>query len=169
MQSSLLYFTVGLTVFFMRLVTDRLPAALRLLLYTAAGAGAGLFCGLIAGYPLPAAALPGWLSAVPGAAAGLLIFELNRGGWIVRPLLAYLSTIIPGLVLAVIYYFTAYIYMQCVETPVYTGISWLQLWSLFAAVGFAMILGYTFPERWFRRRGALDNDGTSSGRPRSGS
>ncbi|MBN2415173.1 hypothetical protein JXO52_05000 [bacterium] len=162
MESVMLYGFVGLSVFFAKLLGGKLQPFLKLLFFSAAGAAAGAGAGAIAGFPMPAAPLPGWLGGIIGLFAGAVIFVIDRYDWIGRPMLAYLTTIIPAALLMILLYGITYGYMLVFSIPVHVRITGLQMWTLFAAAGFAMVLGFTFPERWFRRRGLFSEDDAAS-------
>ena len=163
MESSLIYVIIGLAVFFAKVLLRSGSSMTRLPVFVLAGAAAGAGAGVIAGYPLPAASLPDWLGAVFGFTAGFILYFLDRYNWVSRSGFAYAATLVPGGILAVLLYGITYCYMLIVPVQIHTPITGLQMWTLFMAVGFASVLGFTFPERWFRRRGLL-TDGEEASR-----
>ena len=153
MESYLLYFIVGLGVFLAKLLVQRRANSIQLAAFLLAGALGGAGAGLITGFPMPAADIPAYMGILIGLAGGLLLYWIDQKKWVSRPGLAYLTTIVPGLILAFFIYGTTYVYILLTKIPVHTRITGIQMWALFGAVGFAIGLGFTFPERWFRQRG----------------
>ena len=158
MESYLLYFMIGLAVFLVKLITRKRPGAIRMPIFILAGTGAGFIAGLIAGFPMPAADIPAFMGSIIGFFGGLILYWIDHRKWISRPGLAYVTTIVPGVVLAVLMYGLSYLYILITKIPVHSRITGVQMWALFLAVGFAIGLGLTFPERWFRQRGLYKED-----------
>jgi len=158
MESYLLYFSVGLVLFFAKLLVQSRSVWTRLAVFLFTGAAAGFGVGVLAGFPMPAVLIPDYMGAFIGLFSGALIFWIDDHKWITRPGLAYIITIVPGLILALLIYGLTWAYMLLTGMSAQASITGMQMWSLFIAVGFSIVLGFTFPERWFRRRGLLKDD-----------
>lgn len=152
MEWILLYFFVGLTVFATRHGVRKKPR-----IQTAAVTAAGFLSSGVISLFMGSRLL--WITRLPwpgmtliGGLAALMILAAERKKWMSSPGLQYFSTIILGLLVAVcgyglmrLYNTLAGFYLQQDDLRIMLPLSYLL-------IGFLMIFGYTFPERWLRLR-----------------
>jgi len=150
MEGILLYFISGLALFAVTAFLRRHPVTIRLPAQLITGSAGLILISLVSGFPLAGIHLPIWIPAAAGAVAGLLIHLIDRGNWVGRPGLSYLSTLVPGSLLS------GFIFL-CIRIATLSGtgesvflFSPVQLILLSALAGFSTIFGFTFPFRWFR-------------------
>ncbi|HHS14340.1 MAG TPA: hypothetical protein ENN03_11325 [bacterium] len=152
MEWILLYFFVGLTVFVTRHATRKKPGT-QIAALTAAGFISSSLVSLLMGSRLLwITRLPWPGMAVTGGLAALMILAAERKNWMSSPGLRYFSTIILGILVAVcgyglmrLYNILAGFYLQQDDLRIMLPLSYLL-------IGFLMIFGYTFPERWLKLR-----------------
>ena len=153
MESSLLFFLLGLSVFGAKFMMKDRPEWVRIVAFIVTGALSCIIIGFIGGEKLLLVLqLPRPLLAVIGVAAGIVLYGADRTGLIHTPGIQYIVTILLGSILAVISYVLLLIYRSMLPTePIVSPPTRLLALSFFL-IGFLTVFGYTLPERWFKRR-----------------
>ena len=154
MESTFLFSLVGLSVFAAKLASQKLKIRVRLYIFIFTGMAAGLGVGLIIGFPLsPAVEIPRMLTSVFGGIGGLILFYTNETKLIYKPGIQYITTVFLGSLLAGISYGITLLYIQLSGAEVRMPVSGPNIAVIFLLMGFMIIFGFTFPERWFKQRG----------------
>ena len=153
MESSLLFFLVGLGIFGAKILTRGRPGAIRLLVFVAGGALSGLIIGLFSGSSLfMMFRIPWGIMPIIGATAGLVLYGADKSELIHKPGIQYAVTILLGSVLAGLSYGIISIY-RMVSSETQTIFQPRNIIVLsYLLIGFLSVFGFTFPERWFKRR-----------------
>ena len=152
MESSLLFFFVGLAIFGVNRLVAHQPEWVRMVGFLSASIAAGFVVGLIAGTPWPESYhMP--LSLVPAITgmAGILLYFSEKGRMITRPGIQYMATVLLGLMLTGLSYGFVWIYRHARGLFPLSGQGKQLLFMLLLLVSFLTVFGYTFPERWFKR------------------
>ena len=153
MESSLLFFFVGLAIFGVNRLVKTQREGVRMVGFLSTGIAAGFVVGLIVGTPWPESYhMP--LSLVPAITglAGILLYFAEKGQMITRPGIQYMATILLGLILTGLSYSFVWIYRHVNGLFPLSGQGKQLLFMLLLLVSFLTVFGYTFPERWFKRQ-----------------
>lgn len=154
MDSALLFFFIGLGVFGVKLVVANWTASRRLWAFIAAGTLSGALVAWLGGHPLsPIVEAPAWLILPVGALTGGLCHLAESQKLLEAPGVKYLATALLGAIVAVTAWGLTFVYMAWVDVPIHGYLTGGQQAIIYGAVGFASVLGYTFPARWFKQRG----------------
>ena len=159
MESSLLFFLIGLAVFGVDRLTKKERTTIRMLAFVIAGMLVGGILSSFIKFPILLTVRAPWFAmGIIGAIAGLIIYIADKGNWMSRPGIQYVTTILLGLGLAVLSYgfMKFYVIYSRSETPATVDNSILFIAHLF--MGFLIIFGYTFPMRWFRLKKAREKE-----------
>jgi hypothetical protein len=153
MESSLLFFLLGLSVFGVKWIVGDRPEWIRIVAFIVTGALSGLIIGFIGGKQLLIMLqLSRPLLAGIGVAAGIVLYSADRVGLIYKPGIQYIVTILLGSILAVISYVLLLIYQSILPTEHIVSPPTRLLALSFFLIGFLTVFGYTFPERWFKQK-----------------
>lgn len=151
MESTLMFFLIGLSVFAVKRLTAERSDGWRLLCFVAAGTGGGALVAYLAGHPLsPAVNYPAWLVVPTGAFAGWLCFWAESRSLLNRPGIQYLATLLLGLITAAFTWGAAQVYRLFADLEVQMTLSGGEAAIIWITVGFVTLFGYTFPERLFK-------------------
>ena len=151
MESSLLFFFVGLSIFGAKYFAGKRSEALRFVVFAGSGVLSTGIIALIAGSALfPMLRVPVGYWAVIGGIAGILLYAAERGGLIDKPGIRYITTVLLGSILAGVAYGLMVLYRAVTRIDAGTPNNLLLL--SFVLMGFLTVFGYTFPERWSKRR-----------------
>lgn len=152
MESALLFFLVGLSIFGAKHMVRERPEKIRSLAFLGIGLLSAGILGLFTQSSSSISYIPWGIFSFIGGAAGLIIYGTDRFNLITRPGLQYVVTILLGLILAAVSYgFTMFYLTIMGRTGQNIGVNRTLLMS-FVLIGFLTIFGYTFPERWFKQR-----------------
>lgn len=163
MQSTLLYFLLGLSIYLISLTTKKSRRIFKLLAYLETGFLGGLILGFITDFPLiPYIRLP-WLAlAVLGMLAGLILYIAEITDFFNTSGLHYFATLILGLIHAVL----SYVFMKLYVILSFSGLQDTRPIFLppliFLLLSFIIFFGYTFPRRWIEREKARKEKNTQS-------
>ena len=152
MESSLVFFLVGLAIFGMKHLLKKQATILRLAAYVVVGIADGVIFNLLAVSPWPPSIRMPW-GLVPfiTGMTGLLLFAAEQWNLITKPGLQYIATILLGLILTGASYLFIVLYRSLINlislTPQMNRSVLLNL----LLICFLAIFGYTFPERWFKQ------------------
>jgi len=150
MESTLLFFLVGLSIFAAKYVAKNQPDGTRLLVFFASGTLAGGIVGLAAGSPFwPMVAIPRISMAAVGGLAAIIIYGSEKANLTNKPGIRYFATIFLGLVLAGLCYGFMRLYMTLAQLEFRTPSDKTVVILVWVFIGFLTMFGYTFPERWF--------------------
>ncbi|RKY53391.1 MAG: hypothetical protein DRP89_06280 [Candidatus Neomarinimicrobiota bacterium] len=153
MESSLLFFLVGLFIFATSLFVRKNRSSIQFMVFLGSGI---IACGILSIitssllYPIVQISRIGMI--VMGGLAGIVLWVAERGKLINRPGIQYFSTIILGLILTGLYYGLMFFYTTFVKTSYRIGKNKTPLFLAFLLIGFLIAFGYTFPQRWFIQR-----------------
>ena len=155
MESSLFYFLVGLTIFFSKIVLKKLGGWQRFAVYGVSGAAAMGLLRMILGSPLyPILNIPVGVMSLMGAGAGSILFVADRWDMITKPGLQYFSTTILGIVVSATSYGMMCLFSSWSRQPIPSPGQGTLIPLFFVLMGFLIVFGYSFPERWFKHRQA---------------
>lgn len=152
MESVFLYILMGVSFYIVHQANRKSRQIFKLLGYLETGFISGLILGFITGFPLtPHIRLP-WLAlALIGLLAGLILYGAEKIDFFTSSGIQYFSTLIPGLLHAVISYFfmKLYLIISSVGTSETKPVTLHLL--IFLLLSFVIFFGYTFPQRLFKR------------------
>lgn len=153
MESSLLFFLVGLSVYGVEKLMKDKAESMRLIAFVGAGLLSALVLGLLVGDSLfPWITLPAWWMPVMGGLAGLLMFGADRLRIVTRPGVRYIATLLLGAIMAGICYGLALLAGVELGLNLDPNTAGRIIPLTFVLVGFLTVFGYTFPARRFGRR-----------------
>jgi hypothetical protein len=153
MESSLLFFLLGLSVFGVTFMIKDRPQWIRIVAFIVTGTLSGAIVGFIGGERmLVMLQLPRPLPAGIGAVAGIVLYSADKVGLIHKPGIQYFVTILLGSILAVISYILLLIYQSILPAEHIVSPPTRLLALSFFLIGFLTVFGYTFPERWFKQQ-----------------
>ncbi len=151
MESTLLFFFIGLVIFGISRINHPLIEERRFFLYSSTGFLSGAILGLIGTFEWMPSSIFSWIfPAFSGWLTALIIYFAERTGLFTKPGIQYIATILLGSVQAVLLYLlfkTRLIMMQIESTGFQLNDQMLFLICL--SVGFVSIFGYALPFRWF--------------------
>lgn len=153
MESSLFFFLAGLLIFGMNRCLRNRPERIRFFGFVGSGLIAGMLLTLIVGPPwqdllrIPAVFVP----AMTGF-AGIILFMASRAGIITKPGIQYLATTAMGIGTAVLSYGTIALYRILSGRIPFSAQTEKLLILLLLLASFLTVLGFTFPERWFKQK-----------------
>lgn len=143
---------MGVSFYIVHQATRKSRQIFKLLGYLETGFISGLILGFITDFPLtPHIRLP-WLAlALIGLLAGLILYGAEKIDFFTSSGIQYFSTLIPGLLHAVISYFfmKLYLIISSVGTSETKPVTLHLL--IFLLLSFVIFFGYTFPQRLFKR------------------
>ncbi len=149
MESSLLFFLVGLTIFLVSILVRIDSQRVRLILFTAAGFVSASVVGKLSGQALYSNLnIPWSLYAVVGGLAGVVLYVAERLEIITRPGIRYMATIILAAVIFGAFYTLTVIYYSIIKID-YSG-SFLPFTLLL--ISFVIVFGYTLPVRFIGQK-----------------
>ena len=154
MESALLFFLVGLSIFGAKYLVRNRHEKIQSLAFLGFGVLSASILGLFTQSSSSILYIPWGIFPFIGGAAGLIIYGADRFKLITRPGLQYVVTILLGLILAAVSYGFTMFYMTIMGRPVQNSEVNRTLLMSFVLIGFLTIFGYTFPERWFKQRQA---------------
>ena len=152
MESSLLFFLIGLSVFFVDHFSRKERSIIRLFAFILAGLVTGGILGSFVKFPILMSVREPWIAmGMIGGLAGIILYPAAKDNWVSKPGLQYIATILLGLILAVLSYglikfYTVFSHSELLPQAVNTDFIFIA--HLF--MGFLIIFGYTFPLRWFK-------------------
>ena len=153
MESSLLFFLLGLSVFGAKWIVRDRPEWIRIVTFIVTGVLSSMIIGFIGGERLLLMLqLPRPLLVLIGAASGIVLYSADKVGLIYKPGIQYIVTILLGSILAVISYVLLLIYQSILPTEHIVSPPTRFLALSFFLIGFLTVFGYTFPERWFKQK-----------------
>ena len=152
MESALLFFVVGLSIFAAKFLVRERSETVRFFVFLGSGILSGGILGLLTGSSFSTLNIPWGLFALIGGTAGLIIYGADRSKLITRPGIQYIATILLGFILAAISYGSMRLYMTITQIEIQNPNTARLLPLTFILIGFLTIFGYTFPERWFKMR-----------------
>lgn len=156
MESSLLFFFVGLSIFGTKYFVEKRSEALRFIVFAGSGMLSSGIIALIAGSALfPVLRVPTGFWAAIGGMAGIILYAAERGGLIDKPGIQYITTVLLGSILAGVAYGLMILYRTINHLEVFIPKNLLLL--SFVLMGFLTVFGYTFPKRWLKQRGSHSN------------
>jgi hypothetical protein len=151
MESSLLFFFVGLSIFGAKHFVEKRSEALRFIVFAGSGVLSAGIIALIAGSALfPVLRVPAGFWAVVGGMAGIILYAAERSGLIDKPGIRYITTVLLGSILAGVAYGLMILYRT--TTQIDSIIPKNLLFLSFVLMGFLTVFGYTFPKRWLKKR-----------------
>ena len=151
MESSLLFFFVGLSIFGAKHFMGKRSEALCFIIFVGIGVLSAGIIAFIAGSALfPVLRIPVGFWAVFGGVAGIILYTAERSGLIDKPGIRYITTILLGSILAGIAYGLMILYRTITRIDAFIPNNLLLL--SFVLMGFLTVFGYTFPERWSKQR-----------------
>ena len=152
MESALLFFIVGLSIFAAKFLVKDRSETIRFLIFLGSGILSGGILGFFTNSSFSMLLIPWGLFALTGGLAGVIIYGADRLSFITRPGLQYIATILLGFILAAISYGFMRFYVILTKIEI-QNLSTARILPLtFLLIGFLTIFGYTFPERWFKHR-----------------
>lgn len=153
MESSLLFFLVGLSIFGGTHLTKSENETVQFLVYFGIGIVSGLILGLFISPPWPPSVqIPrGGVPVVTGL-AGIILYAAEKKKLLTRPGLQYFATILLGLLIAGLSYGLLMIYQSLSNIEYRSPEEKIYIILVFLLIGFLTVFGYTFPERWFKQR-----------------
>lgn len=155
MENSLFYFLAGIAIFGSKSLFKPVGGWLRYMVFTGSGAAAMAVLRLILGSPLtPILNLSMGLMVLMGTVAGTVLYGADRSGIIMKPGLQYFSTTILGLILSASFYGLMHLSAALSGNAVPSLGQGTLIPLFFVLMGFLIVFGYTFPERWFKQREA---------------
>ena len=156
MEISLFYFLAGMAIFGCKSLFKNISGGLRWVIFAASGAAAMTGLRLILGSPLrPILTLSVGLMALMGVVAGTVLYGADRSGMITKPGLQYFSTTILGLVVSASFFGLTHLSAALSRTPIPSPGEGTLIPLFFILMGFLVVFGYTFPERWFQQKQLL--------------
>ena len=151
MESSLLFFLIGLAIFGVDRLTKKERTTIRLLAFIIAGMITGGILSSLIKFPVLLSVRAPWFAmGIIGAIAGLIIYIADKRNLMSSPGIQYVATILLGLVLAGLSYGFMKFYMIYSRTETIQQVDNSVLFIAHLFMGFLIIFGYTFPMRWFR-------------------
>jgi hypothetical protein len=153
MESFLLFFLIGLTIFGVKYITKDQSNSIQFIAFAAGGALSGALIGFLGGSSLfPIFRIPWGVLPVIGAMAGLLLYSADKSGLIHKPGIQYIVTVVLASVLAGLSYGIVFVYRMIVIEPQPIAQPRNIVLLSYLLIGFLTVFGFTFPERWFKRR-----------------
>jgi hypothetical protein len=157
MEISLFYFLAGIAIFGCKSLFQSASGGLRWVIFAGSGAAAMALLRLILGSPLtPILNLSVGLMTLMGAVAGTVLYGADRSGMITKPGLQYFSTTILGLVVSASFYGLTHLSAALSGMAIPSIGQGTLIPLFFILMGFLVVFGFTFPERWFQQKQAQE-------------
>ena len=151
MESILLFFLIGLSIFAVKWLTKNQSGKTRFLAFLGSGLLAGTGIGLTIGSPLDFLDIPWWQAAVTGCMAGLVLYRAEMISLFTRSGFRYFSTILVGFVLSILSYGLFLLHATIAQNSSLVYARTTVVILVFILIGFITVFGYSFPERWFKQ------------------
>ena len=153
MEAPFVLFIIGLSIWGMKTLISAKIQQVPWYLFLVTGLAIGTVLSLIIGSSLlPPLVIPWYLLGLMGGIASLLLYLAYRFQWFFKAGLEYVVSLVLGGVLAVIFYFLFAIYLKSQKLDIIIHSYNTTLWFSMILMGFVIILGYSFPERFQKRR-----------------
>ena len=159
MEAPFVLFIIGLSIWGMKVLLSNKMKQVPWYLFFATGLVIGTVLSLIIGSSLlPPLVIPWYLLGLMGGIASQLLYLAYRFQWFFRAGLEYVVSLVLGGILAVIFYFLFAIYLKSQKLDIVIHSYSTTLWFSMILMGFVIILGYSFPERFQQRKQAEKQD-----------
>lgn len=151
MESTLLFFLVGLVIFGIGRINHPLIEERRFFLYSSAGFLAGVLLGKLGKFEWMPPSMFGWIfPAFSGWLTAIILYIAERSGIFLKSGIQYIATILLGSLQAILLFIlfkVRLILLQMESTGLRINNEMLFLICL--SIGFVSIFGYALPYRWF--------------------
>lgn len=152
MESTLVFFLVGLAIFGVKHLVVNQSETIRLAAYIFVGVAAGVILNLLSVSPWPPSIhMPWGLIPFITGLGGLLLFAAEKWGLITKPGLKYFSTILLGLFMTGGAYLFLLLYRILSGRDQLTPHGNQYIFMSLILICFLVVFGYTFPQRWFKQ------------------
>lgn len=153
MEAPFILFVIGLMLWVIKTFLSRKLESVPWYLFLITGTVMGIILSLAIGSSLlPPLEIPWYLLGIMGGIASLVIYTAYRTNLFFQRGFEYVVTLVLGGLLGIIFYmmFNIYLRLQHLEVIIHSYNT--TLWFSMILMGFVIVLGYSFPERFQKRR-----------------
>jgi len=150
MESSFLFFFLGLSLYIISRVTKKKPPTIRVLIYIGTGGIAGGIIGALSELPLSSMIhIPLSGIIIFGGLTGMIFSLAESYRLMSRPGITYILTMLLGFILAALSFLLLKFYMALAHVQFRLPGQTTSALLLLLLIGFITAFGYTFPQRFF--------------------
>lgn len=158
MESSFLFFFVGVIIFISSLLSEKWFPQYKFLFFFISGFLGGGIIGMVVGSSIVPGIQISWVvMVIIGGGAGAILYTAEKLKIFSLPGIQYFATIILGLILAGFSYGLIVLYTTLSSIEHETQEGKMLIFFILVLSGFLTVFGYSFPKRWFQRRKSINN------------
>lgn len=153
MEAPFTLFLIGLALWGMKVLLARKRSPVPWYAFVLTGLASGVLLGLVIGNSLmPPLCIPWYLLSIMGGISGIFLYLADRYAWFFKPGIEYIITLLLGGGLGILFYALFNIYLRVSHLTVFIQSYNTTLWFSMILMGFVIVLGYSFPERFQKNR-----------------